>query len=361
MVKKTGELFYNTISTGRTPANRANKTGSSLPRHIGIDKLHIRIPLYPDSTDGSSSIWSVKKHANTGNGHEIQKFEGNIYLAPRTCIHINVYNHGKEAVIEFNPSRVMDSAGSSLCALKYLKGTVLGVLQKLENIITPEWALDSQTGEILDSWPNDWYSKVIPSRIDFAADIKVGSNTFNVSRIRQAVSNKHRMLTSRENRGICNSLEWGKRPWLRETFYNKGNHPDHVNSAGVFRFEVQAYREYVKKHGLRNLENLTEEKILTILEERWIKSGLNLAFSLDPNLETFHKKLRKEVSPTKAQTFLGAALLASRQIPLEVNPRTIKDYQKLGQTLGYSFGSDISAMGSQLCRLDLKMGKMVLA
>jgi hypothetical protein len=355
------ELFYNTISTGRTPACTAKKTGKLLPRHIGIDKLHIRIPLYPDSTDGSSSVWSVKRYVPVGNGHEIQKFEVNLYPSPRTCIHVSVFNHGKDAVVEFNPSRVIDKAGSSLCPVTYLEGTVLWVLKELESIITPEWAIDTHTGEFLDPWPSDWYTRVVPMRIDLAADINVNSKSFNVAKVRQAVSNKHKTLTPRENRGVCNSMEWGKRPWLRETFYNKGNHPDHVNSAGQFRFEVQAYREYIKKNGLRNLENLTEERALEIIEERWTKSGLSGSFALDSDLENFYQRLLDRVSPGKAQSFLGAALLASRQLPLEANHRTIKEYEKLGQSLGFSFGSDITAMGSQLFRLDLQGGEMVLA
>lgn len=352
------EKFYNTISTSRSSTIKPKKTISKLPRHIGIDKLHIHIPLYPDNTDGSSGIWKKKRYANTPNGQEIQKFEGFLEVSPRTVIHISIFNYGSIAEVQFNPSRVLDKEGSSLCPLKFLEGTVLWVLKQLEGTITPDWCIDRQTGEILEVWPSDWYSRIKVTRIDLAVDITT-SEAFSISTVRQSVSNQHKITTTYENKGVCNSLEWGKKPWLREIFYSKGNHPNHKDSKDVQRFEVQIHREFIRQKGWQNLEKITVPHILRLIEERWAKSGLSEAFSFDEDFASIYNQLLTYVTPSKAMNFLGSALVANNGLVLGINPKTVKEYQKLSQILGFSFGSDITKVGKKLYYLDLKKGKML--
>jgi hypothetical protein len=351
------EKFYNTISTSRSSTNKPKKTISKLPRHIGIDKLHIHIPLYSDNTDGSSGIWKKKKYSYTPTGQEIQKFEGFLEVTPRTVIHISIFNYGTVAEITFNPSRVIDSTGSSLCPLEHLKVSVRWVLKQLEEVITPDWCIDKQTGEILDVWPFDWYSRVIAKRIDLAVDIS-SSAAFNVNTVRQQVSIKHKYIETFENRGICNTLVWGKNPWIRETFYNKGNCPEHKESDDIYRFEVQMHRSFINKNGWQNLEIIKASHIMNFMQERWDKSGLGIAFTLNSNFAEFYNQLLNLMAPSKAMNFLGAAFVASQGLPININNRTVKDYRKLGETLGFSFGSDISKMSTELVYLDFKMGKM---
>jgi len=358
MKESKKEKFYNTISTSRSSTNKPKKTISKLPRHIGIDKLHIHIPLYSDNTDGSSGIWKKKKYSYTSSGQEIQKFEGVLEPDPRIIIHISIFNYGSIAEIQFNPSRVFDSEGSSLCPLKSLEASVRWVLTKLEDIITPDWCIDRQTGEILETWPSDWYSRVKAKRIDLAADIAT-SEAFKVATVRQQVSNKHRCIGTFENRGTCNTLAWGKQPWIRETFYSKGNCPEHKQSKDVYRFEVQMHREFIKQKGWQNLEIVTAAHIMNFMQERWDKSGLGIAFSLKSSFTALHSQLLSQMNPSKAMNFLGAALVASHGLSLGINERTVKDYIKLGQALGFSFGSDIFKTSSELTYLDLKKGKML--
>lgn len=357
-MKESKKKFYNTISTSRSSTNNPKKTISMLPRHIGIDKLHIHIPLHSDSTDGSSRIWKKKKYSYTTNGHQIQKFEGLLEVTPRTVIHISIFNYGTVAEIQFNPSRVIDSEGSSLCPLKSLEASVRWVLKQVEDIITPDWCIDKQSGEILEIWPSDWYSRVKAKRIDLAADIAT-SEAFKVATVRQQVSNNHRCIGTFENRGTCNTLVWGKQPWIRETFYSKGNCPEHKQSKDIYRFEIQMHREFIKQKGWQNLEMVTAAQIMNFMEERWDKSGLGIAFSLNSSFTSLYSQLLSQMNPSKAMNFLGAALVASHGLSLGINEKTVKDYRKLGQTLGFSLGSDIFMTSTELAYLDLKKGKLL--
>ena len=358
MKESEKQKSYNTISASRSSTSKPKKTISKLPRHIGIDKLHIHIPLYSDNTDGSSGIWKKKKYSYTPNGQEIQKFEGSLKLGPRVTIHISVFNYGNVAEIQFNPSRVLDKEGSSLCPLPSLEGSVRWVLKQLEEIITPDWCIDRQTGEILDEWPSDWYSKVIAKRIDLAVDI-AASRAFSVSTVRQQVSNHHREVGTYENKGICNTLVWGKAPWIRETFYSKGNCPSHTESEDVYRFEVQMHRSFISKNGWQNLETIKASHLMNFMQERWDKSGLGVAFTINSSFAAFYSELLTVMTPSKSINFLGASLVISQGLVPGINDRTIKDYKKLGETLGFSFGSDILKASSELVYLDFKKGKML--
>ena len=119
------------------------------------------------------------------------------------------------------------------------------------------------------------------------------------------------------------------------------------------------HREFIKQKGWQNLEIVTAAHIMNFMQERWDKSGLGIAFSLKSSFTALHSQLLSQMNPSKAMNFLGAALVASHGLSLGINERTVKDYRKLGQTLGFSFGSDIFKTSSELAYLDLKKGKML--
>ena len=98
---------------------------------------------------------------------------------------------------------------------------------------------------------------------------------------------------------------------------------------------------------------------MNFMQERWDKSGLGIAFTLNSNFAEFYNQLLNLMVPSKAMNFLGAALVASQGLQIGINTRTVKDYRKLGETLGFSFGSDISKMSTELVYLDFKKGKML--
>ena len=307
------DFFYNTISTGNyfPDKARSRRKKRQLPSHIGIDKLHISIPLVPEDTDGSSVLWKKKGLIQTSTGLAIAWVKAHIEIAERVSIEVKVWNHGSTAEIEFNPSRIMDAQGSSLCSIEVVEDTLKFVLRYLSNLITPAWFLDRTTGVISENWPQVWLNDVVITRLDIAADITPGI-PFSVSKVLQQVANPLKRLDATYNRGICNSLTWGSHPWIRQVFYNKGAHPLHKNSQGVFRFEIQLHREVLKKWNLRCLTNVTAKKVMEIVESRFNKSRLGLPFSINGGLSHLCQALESTVSVAKANGFLGVALRMSK-------------------------------------------------
>jgi len=363
MVKKSADS-YNTISAGKSSTSKAiskgiKQTYKQLPSHIGIDKLHIRIPLYPDNTDGSHRMWGKESLRTGNNGYRVQRMKGQLKPLPRTSIYVSIFDYGNWAEIQYNPSRVYYPHDSRLCPLEALEATLVWILRQLEDIITPLWAIDQMTGEILPQWPSNWYSQVSVSRIDLAADIKVPYESFNVATVRQSASNRRAKLNTCENRGKCNTLYWGSSGWLRETFYDKGAHKDHSESANQFRFEIQLGRKFIMQKGWGNLEKITAHRIMTLLIERWAKSGLANPLSVESDFADFYRKSVKATSPSRALGLLGAFFAISKGVDPVISPKTLSEYMKVATDLGFSAGLGLDRMGTTTFSMDLISGTTI--
>jgi len=360
MVKK-GEVSYNTISAGKSSTSKAISKGrkpthKQLPSHIGIDKLHIRIPLYPDNTDGSHRMWGKESLRVGNNDYRVQRMKGQLKPLPRTSIYVSIFDYGNWAEIQYNPSRVYYPHDSRLCPLEALEATLVWVLRQLEDVITPLWAIDQMTGEILRDWPSNWYSRVFVTRIDFAADIKVPFESFMVANVRQSLSNRRGKLNTCENRGKCNTLYWGSSGWLREVFYDKAAYKEHKGSNSEFRFEVQIGRKFIRDNGWGNLETVTSDRIMRLMESRWQKSGLGSPFAIETKFEDFYQRLVLETSPSRALGILGALYAISKGVRIGTSPKTMSEYAKISTHLGFSLGDGLKNMGSELFMMDLKIG-----
>jgi hypothetical protein len=171
----------------------------------------------------------VHQHSGRRKGINLQKMALNLVNLKAKLdfipisIYINVFNFGSMAEIQFNPSRVFDVEGSSLCPVTELENTIYWVILKIQGLICPIWCVDKVTGLISYSqleWPSNWMDYVRVCRLDIAADFTVEQDTFNVNTIKQAVSNSKKVLRTTENYGECNEIDWGKQPWIRHIFYS---------------------------------------------------------------------------------------------------------------------------------------------
>lgn len=356
-MSEMAEDFYNTISTSSNSDSNTNSgyINRQLPSHIGIDKLHIRIPLVPEDTDGSSAVWKKPMWIDGPNGRVFHRAEAHIELLPRMNVHLIVRDLGRVADIQFNPSRVMDAAGSSLCSVEVLEATVRFILGRLQHLITPSWMLNKETGEIGDTWPGDWLEKVTVTRLDIAADF-TSYIPFKVELVQQQVAGRLKRLEPTLNKGKVNTLTWGKQPWIRHVFYDKGAHPEHRDSMGVFRFECQLHREFLKKTSLRQLSEITANRVLEILEERFVASRLGVPFSFNGGLSHLCDALDATVSSMKANGFLGVALRLSHGLDSGCNPKTLADYRSIGESIGFALGNPLESLGYSKYRLDWRTG-----
>ena len=356
---EVGDFSYNTISTGSNSPNNA-KSGyinRQLPDHIGIDKLHIRIPLIPEDTDGHSAQWKKKRFIPTANGSSIHWLETHLEVAERLDIHLKVFNLGAPAEIQFNPSRVMDADGSSLCSVEALEATVIFVIRQISHLITPTWFLDMTSGEVKEAWPSGWLEQAEITRLDIAVDI-TSNISFNVEKVLKQVAGRLKKMDATLNYGFCNSLTWGSPHRLREVFYNKGAHPLHKNSDGVFRFECQLHSRYLKEKSVQSVHHITAEWVMEIAKKRWEKSRLGIPFSLNGGLVHLLSALDKQVSTTKANGFLGVALRMSQGVDSGCNPKTLVEYKSLGESVGFALGSPLDSLGSSTYKLNWRTGTM---
>ena len=150
---------------------------------------------------------------------------------------------------------------------------------------------------------------------------------------------------------------WGKA--LRASFYNKSLAHHKNADGGWHRFELQLKTAELKKRSMRTLEEISESKIYGLLWERWNLSNLSNDLTIASGLDGFKKLLLARTTAIRAETFMGIAASMALGLPMEMNSRTISEYRKLGEELGFALGNPFESFGTRTVRIDFAQGIVV--
>lgn len=366
MVKKTGELFYNTITTSRNTTSTGADTEpkplfTNNNPYIGIDKIGISIPLLSAYSDGSAEILTKHGVKTYSNGTLENYAKGTIKLDERTTIFIKLERNGESVYLEFNPSRILDymlgKTTSTLCPVESLPGVTQWVIEVLKDVFRPNWLLDSTTGQLLDAYPAGWRQSVSIRKLAIARDFYIDHPAFALETIEGL--NKPYYKTDRiyRNKKIHNTIEWGKRPQVLK-FYNKHNAPKHNVPKGWWRFEIEFLGSALKKKNLGTLDRLEMGRIHKLIKKRWQECHLDSQFVLGSNFSEFVAKLGSNQSPRKVVLGLGLALIESKGIDAGLGTILKKEYSKLFREVGFSLGDDIENMTADEFYLDIRDGRL---
>ena len=329
--------------------------------YVGIDKIRIIYPLDTEFSDGSSDLFTKNGVRTTIRGTELHYAKGSIPTENGGTIYFELRNNGKLAVVEFNPARVMDLNGDTLCTPDKLEATVVWAIKGLSEALMPIWCYDRATAEIRNHdhalWPAQWRSMVEIMRLDVARDIYCPFQPFGISNLMHIKKTRYTTDVIYRNSGVPQTLVWGKA--LRASFYNKSlvHHKD--SDGGWHRFELQLKTAELKKRGMRNLEEISKKKIYSLLWERWNLSNLSNDLTIASGLDGFKKLLLARTTAIKAETFMGIATSMALGLPMEMNTRTISEYRKLGEELGFALGNPLDSFGTRTVRIDFALGIVV--
>lgn len=321
--------------------------------YVGIDKIRIIYPLDTEFSDGSSDLFTKNGVRTTIRGTELHYAKGSIPTENGGTIYFELRNNGKLAVVEFNPARVMDLDGDTLCTPDKLEATVVWAIKGLSEALMPIWCYDRATAEIRNHdhalWPPQWRSMVEIMRLDVARDIYCPFRPFGISNLMHIKKTRYTTDVIYRNNGVPQTLVWGKA--LRASFYNKSlvHHKD--ADGGWHRFELQLKTAELKKRGMRNLEEISEKKIYSLLWERWNLSNLSNDLTIASGLDGFKKLLLARTTAIKAETFMGIATSMALGLPMEMNTRTISEYRKLGRSWVLHLGTLLTHLGQEQCAL----------
>jgi hypothetical protein len=329
--------------------------------YVGIDKIRIIYPLDTELSDGSSDLFTKNGVRTTIKGTQLAYAKGSIPTENGGTIYFELRNNGTRAVVEFNPARVLDLHGDTLCSVDKLVATVVWAIKGLSEALMPIWCFDRSTAEITNhdhaKWPPIWRSMVEIMRLDAARDIYCPFQPFGVSNLMHIKKTRYSDDVIYRNSGIPQTLVWGKA--LRASFYNKSlaHHKD--AEGGWHRFELQVKTAELKKRGMRTLEDITEDKVHGLLWERWDLSNMSNDLTIATGLDDFKKLLLARTTAIRAETFMGIAASMALGLPIGMNSRIVTEYRKMGEELGFSLGSPFESFGTKTVHIDFAQGIVV--
>lgn len=329
--------------------------------YVGIDKIRIIYPLDTEISDGSSDLFTKNGVRTTIKGTHLAYAKGSIPTENGGTIFFELRNNGTKAVVEFNPARVTDLQGDTLCDVDKLEATVVWAIKGLSEALMPIWCFDRATAEITNhdhhKWPPAWRTMVEITRLDIARDIYCPFQPFGVSNLMHIKKTRYSGDVIYRNNGVPQTLVWGKA--LRASFYNKSliHHKD--AEGGWHRFEIQVKTAELKKRSLRTIEDISKDKVHGLLWERWDLSNFSNELTIASGAESFKKLLLARTTAIRAETFMGIAASMALGLPMKMNSRTIDEYRKLGEELGFALGNTFESFGTRRVRIDFAKGTVV--
>jgi hypothetical protein len=329
--------------------------------YVGIDKIRIIYPLDTEISDGSSDLFTKNGVRTTIKGTHLAYAKGSIPTENGGTIFFELRNNGTKAVVEFNPARVTDLQGDTLCDVDKLEATVVWAIKGLSEALMPIWCFDRATAEITNhdhhKWPPVWRTMVEITRLDIARDIYCPFQPFGVSNLMHIKKTRYSGDVIYRNNGVPQTLVWGKA--LRASFYNKSliHHKD--AEGGWHRFEIQVKTAELKKRSLRTIEDISKDKVHGLLWERWDLSNFSNELTIASGAESFKKLLLARTTAIRAETFMGIAASMALGLPMKMNSRTIDEYRKLGEELGFALGNTFESFGTRRVRIDFAKGTVV--
>ena len=330
--------------------------------YAGVDKICIQYRLDKELSDGSDEVFTSQGlQATWLPGGGLAYAKGTIKGPNDASIMINIYQDASFAKVEFNPSRLLDPEGSTLCHPDLVKDTVGAIIVFLgRRGVVPSWYLDRSTGEIRDSgpnsWPADWEDQVNILRLDIARDFYSPFKDFSVSKLKDLHISGYPDVSFYANNGVINTLSWGSSNHVRHSLYNKSLKHDGDAEGGWTRFEIQQRGYRLKTQGISSLCDINADSVFTLLWDRWDASGLNKPISIGEGGRNLVELLSKVLPPAKVATFIGLAYLKMEGIPLKLNPKTLMAYRKIGESVGFILGSSLENLGSVEVQINFNAG-----
>jgi hypothetical protein len=329
--------------------------------YVGIDKLWVTFQINPDFSDETANLLTSMGFITSNRNYPLTWAKGTVHIG-NSPVHVKIFNSGHQVQLRFNPARLMDGQGKTLCNPKICPATLFWLIRELKFAFIPLWTFNTKTAEHFDDlkdWPDDWPSNVLVQRVDIARDFYSEEESFDIQNLLPIrKKNFTRDFVYRKS-GKCQTITWGSSTRARMSFYNKSDAHNLVN--GWYRFEVQARTTYLRTIGIQTLADVSEESMYKELLYRWNQSCFDSVLSLGGGLEDFYKEMVEKFSPESAINFLGLATALERGIEPKVHPRTISKYQKMGNSLGFNLGADLSSLGTNKARLDIASGKLLAA
>lgn len=331
-------------------------------KNAGIDLIAFKYPL--SSISGNEQNWLTIHNASHQwwGGVHIPGGDGELgFLFPH-LIKLKLNRTARTLSVEFNPSRMNDPEGSSLTTVAETQSWSERIIRALSIVYKPAFSIPcgNPYRDSIELTPN-WQKEVTVTRLDITRDFYSPFKSFNIAHLvpikRPYIKHEDVYLENKMHSGIS----WGgrKKKTYRTTVYDKGLKHHGSVGTGWFRFETQLHWKALSDLKLNILKEVTEKRVTHALVTKWEQGRMSVEVSIPEGSHKVFEALLRESSETKRLTFIGLAWALSNGFQTGLSDFTVREYRKLGASVGFQPGSSLSHLGSKVVRIDFKEGLVV--
>lgn len=239
-------------------------------RRFGLDKISFIVPI--TWFDGDPELWDEHRFRTKGRPGWGWRLTTEVKVGGAT-VHLTVSRSegGYSARVEFNPSRVIDPNGISLCPVELLTDVILQVLDACRrHIEVASDAVDRARVTRLDA------------ALDFPEVTSPAAWLLALTGVRVTYATVREVLYNR--RGDAETYHVGSPKPGRVVLYDKHVTDPDIAPSGYLRWEVQARRGWLNQYaGITTVADITAESVERLTLNRW---------------EWMHGRPRRPVAPT---------------------------------------------------------------
>jgi hypothetical protein len=319
--------------------------------YVGIDRIRFMYDTMQEYSDGYHALFTQHFTFRTAKKGVMLTSKGSFGKEQGCEIYVELRNNGNQVLVDFNPSRLFDPDGDTLCPVDKLEAAVLWVVRELSYAVVPNFGYDAKSGEIFaleeQKWPKDWKRHITLTRLDVARDIYSPFRSFGVKDMASISKKRYKNDVLYRNSGQIQTLSWGSSSSVRYNFYNKSKQHHNDPEGGWFRLEAQIHTQYLKTLGFRTLDGVVKDRVEAYLWDRFYACNLNSVLTLAEGSFELAARLHNICSEVKCQTFIGLAYSMEYNLPISMNERTVDDYRKIGVQVGFHLGQSVTNFGSK--------------
>ncbi len=338
----------------RSPSNRASTcvlgdqaSISALATNpaFGCDKATVVVPLAENALDLSNSERWKTTVLHADSPREFTKREAEL-KTPLGDIYVRIREQPVwTASVTFNPSRMLDPTGTSLAPVARVRELTGKLLVSIFDVV-PASALLTDEGVVRDRLPRRALSDLRLQRLDVTWDAQVESTAIHIESLALTPGNVRRVPVN--SRGSKSTIHLGAKQ-DRMVVYDK-----HVESKGrapegALRVEMQMQNEWLRRHDMTRLGDLTPEAAAAAYLEEFTRLGLQHPTSGGSLMDAL---TASDLTPTVRLTVFGfAAAHAMGHTDMGLSAATERRYRRELLRVGHRLGDAVHGSGPRW-RLD---------
>lgn len=321
----------------------SNRRGT--PPFFGVDRLSVSFPLR--SWESDPSAWSRSSTTRPGTpnsvtslGHVVKVEEGVSIFIGLQEVPATGQTWGK---IEFNPSRIIDPEGTSLCPPSRVREVAVDAVDFALSLLEP-------------AVPDVGAMNV--RRLDVARDFQ---NVTRPAYLVQGLGPVHRPWARRNlvhydpGKNGAQTLMVGSGAGVVR-LYDKDQESG-GKAPGVLRWEVEARRDWCQKYGnIKTVADATDERVESLGRNRWEWSQMGTEVTAMESV--VEKVMRSGLSFAEQRGLIGYLTMIAAGADVRAANSTHSKYRRLSRQIGVSIdpGSLSGESPGFRAHLDLEQG-----